>query len=135
MYVEALKYHSVVRRAQRDLYYEYGVTSIELELLTSLGMLIIERGKIWHGREKIMRRAFKPVKSAQFYAAMHAIVEKNLVTIKIYNKDKLEALTLSIEGLTIIERFDMRINELFKEAAAKDQSNKTIHEIIKGSYN
>lgn len=135
MYCRALKYHSVIKRAEKDLFFEFNVSKTEVELLTSLGMLILETGRIYHGREKIFRRAMKPVKSAQYYAAMYSIVNKNLVIIKVHRSDKIESLTLSIEGLTIIERFDMRVNELFEAAAAKDQGGKTIHEIIKGTYN
>lgn len=135
MYCKALRYHSVIKRAEKDLYFEFNVSKVELELLTSLGMLILETGKIYHGREKIFRRALKPFKNRQFYAAMFAIVRKDLVIIRTQRKDKIESLTLSLEGLTILERFDMRINELFEASAEKDKQDKTIHEIIKGTYN
>lgn len=135
MYCIGLKYHSVIRRAQKDLYFEYNVSSIELELLTSLSMLILETGKIYHGREKIMRRALKPVKSAQFYAAMYSIVNKELVIIRTQRADKIESLTLSIEGLTILERFNLRIEELQEENERKNKQDKSINDIIKGTYN
>ena len=125
MYCIGLKYHSVIRRAQKDLYFEYNVSSIELELLTSLSMLILETGKIYHGREKIMRRALKPVKSAQFYAAMYSIVNKELVIIRTQRADKIESLTLSIEGLTILERFNLRIEELQEENERKNKQDKS----------
>lgn len=135
MYCKALRYYSVLKRAEQNLYFEFDIGRTELELLTGLGSLILETGKVWHGREKIMRRALKPFKSAQFYAAMHTLVDRNLVVVKVHRKDKIESLTLSLEGLTIIERLDMKIQELVEQSEEKIKTDKTIHEIIKGTYN
>lgn len=128
--MEGLKYYHNVRRVQRDLYYQYGVSSVDLELLISLGILILKTGKIAHNKEKIFKKASKPRKTSRFLASFQSLADRRFIIQQKAGKGY--NFKLSPEGLTIIERFDLQLSEMAENETVGSQS---INDIITGALN
>jgi len=130
MSYKGLKLLHQVRRVNRNIYYQFGLSSIELELLTSLVILIIKTGREQHAKDAIMRKAMQPRKNAQFIAAFHTL-ENNGQIIKVKSRNG-HAYKFTPDGLMIIERYDLQLTE---EAAAEELTNKSVNDVINGLLN
>lgn len=123
-----------MRRAGSEMQSTFQVSFIELELLSALSMLILIKGFEAHAIEFVMRKAMKPVKSAKFYAAVYALINKGYV-YKTVGKTGGESIGLTSTGLMVVERFDMRISELIDDNENLIKTDKTLGEILEGKLN
>lgn len=128
--MEAIKLYHNIRRVTRDLYYQFDVSNIEIELLISLGILIMKTGKIAHARHTIFNKASKPRKTSQFLASFQALQDKGYIIQRPQSRG--HNFRLSPEGLTIIERFDLQLSEMAENETIGNQS---INEVITGALN
>lgn len=124
-----LRYTHNIRRVQRDMYYMFGVSKIDIELLTSLAILIIDTGKIQHAKETVMRKAMQPRRAAQFIASFHSLIDKGYI-IQIKSK-KGHAYKLDGSGLMILERYDLQLTELAEDYII----DKSINDVLTGINN
>ena len=128
--MEALKLYHNKRRVERDLYYQFDVSGIELEILTSLGMLILKTGKPGHAKDNILNKASRPRRSGRFIAGFYALLDKGYIIQKKANNGHSSHLT--DEGLMILERFDLQLSEL---AEGESKGSKSINEVLSGILN
>ena len=115
------------RSIERDLYFMFGVSKIDLELLTSLGVLIINTGKDRHNKDKIFKNATPPKKIGQFLASFDSLINRGFI-------DKVKARNghhylLTPDGLMILERFEMALSEI------NTKTDRSINDIITGALN
>ncbi len=128
--MKAVIYFHNVRRVTRDLYYQYNVSNIEIELLISLGVMIMKTGKPAHAKVNIFNKASKPRKTGQFLAAFQALQDKGYIIQQRANNG--HNFKLGPEGLSIIERFDLQLSEM---AEAEITGSQSINDIITGALN
>ena len=128
--MKAILYYHNVRRVTRDLYFQYNVSNIEIELLISLGVLILKTGKKGHAKDNIFKKASRPRKQSQFIASFYDLLNKRyIIQEKARNGHHY---ILSPEGLSIIERFDLQLSEMAESETTESHS---INDIITGSLN
>jgi len=128
--MKALKYVHNVRKTQRDLYFMFGCSAVDLELLTSLAILIMKSGKVRHHKDAITKNATRPRKSGQFMASFQTLIDKGwIIKHKARNGYNYG---FSDEGLMIVERYDYTLTEYYE---GEPKGKTSVNDIINGLLN